>query len=169
VGLDGGVVREDDLNVEGFHEMKSHMARTRFLERLEVAGLALATLTPVVGIEAMLDYYAEERFDGCVLKRDGDMLLFQWGVYDWGAGPAFEIDITRQLIDRNDEETEPQQLSLRFCFDAVLYPEGLKASNEWCRSTRKLGDFRAFISRSGAIQAVDEQLPAKVELRFNRV
>jgi len=149
--------------------MKPHMAKTRFVERLEAAELSLATLTPVAGIEAMLDYYAEERVDGCILKRDGDMLLFQWGVYDWGIGAAFEVDITRQLIDRSDKETEPQQLSLTFRFDPAAYPEGLKAGNRWCQSTRKLGDFRGAISRSEAIHAVGEQLPVSVELRFNRV
>ncbi len=150
-------------------EMKPNKAKTRFLERLEAAGLSLDKLTPAEGIEAMLNYYAEERVDGCVIKKDGDMLLFQWGVYNWGNGPAFEVDITRQLIDRNDEETEPQQLSLRFRFDPALYPEGVKASNKWCQSTRKLGDFRAFISRAEVMRVVGEQLPARVELRLNRV
>jgi hypothetical protein len=162
-------VRQDDRDVEGFLEMKPGRAKARFLERLKAAGLSLATLTPAVGIDAMLDYYAEERFDGCVLKTDGDMLLFQWGVYDWGDGPAFEVDITRQLSDRNDEETEPQQLSLTFRFDPARYPNGVKEGNGWCRTTRRLGDFRAFISRAEVIQAVGEQRPASVELRFNRV
>jgi hypothetical protein len=80
----GALARGDDPEGEDRHEMKPNVARARFLKRLEGAGLALDALTPVEGVEAMLDYYAEERFDGCVLKHHGDALLFQWGVNDWG-------------------------------------------------------------------------------------
>ena len=31
-----------------------------------------------------------------------DMLLFQYGVYDWGEGKNLEIDFVRQLIKNDD-------------------------------------------------------------------
>jgi hypothetical protein len=149
--------------------MKPDQAKTRFLERLKAVGLSLATLTPVAGIEAMLDYYAEERADGCDLESDGDMLLFQWGTYDWGDGPSFQVDITRQLIVADDEEPEPRQLSLRFHFDPSAAPARLRDSNKWCESPRNLAAFRKFVSRAKAIEAVGQQLPVRVELRYGRV
>ena len=34
--------------------------------------------------------------------KDADMLLFQFGVYDWGEGKNLEIDFVRQLIKNDD-------------------------------------------------------------------
>ena len=31
---------------------------------------------------SMFEYYRKVRFDGCDFDHDGDMLLFQWHVYD---------------------------------------------------------------------------------------
>jgi hypothetical protein len=149
--------------------MKPHLAKTRFLERLEAGGLSLNTLTAAVGIAAMLGYYADERADGCDLDGDGDMLLFQWGVYDWDEGPAFEVDITRQLIVADDEETEPQQLSLTFRFDPGAAPRGLKAGNKWCASPSELAAFRKIVFQGKALKAIGQQAPGSVKLRFGRV
>jgi hypothetical protein len=54
--------------------------------------------TFAAGLEAMLQFYQNERVDGTRLDEGGDMLLFQWGKHDWGDGEHFEINITRQLI-----------------------------------------------------------------------
>ena len=102
--------------------MKPRIASTRFLKRLEAAGVTLNALTPAAGFEALLAFYGEERAEGCDPDQDGDVLLFQWGTNDWGDGPEFEVDITRQLID--DMDDEPRQLALTFEFDAAVAPKG---------------------------------------------
>lgn len=107
--------------------MKSRQAKTQYLKRLEEAGLSLDELTAAVGIESMLAFYAEERADDCDLEEDGDMLLFQWGLFDWGKGEFLEINITRQFI--GDAE-EPRQLSLTFQFDPACALKGLKDGKE---------------------------------------
>jgi len=147
--------------------MKPRVAKMRFLKRLEAAGQSLDGLTLAVGVEAMLAYYAEERADGCPLDEDGDMLLFQWGTHDWGDGLAFEVNITRQLIVADDEETEPQQLRLTFRFEPAA---GAAAgeSNRWCESPDGLPEFRRFVVRSAALKAVGEKSPDSVELRYGR-
>ena len=145
--------------------MKPRAARTRFLKRLEAAGLSLDALTPTAGVEAMLAYYAEERADGRPFEEDGDMLLFQWGTYDWGDGPAFEVDITRQLIRTDTREKEIWQLRLIFRFEPSV---GLKAGerNRWCGSLEELSEFRKFVTKSAALKAVAQQPPMSVELRY---
>ncbi len=41
----------------------------------------------------------DEKFDR---NESADMLLFQYGVYDWGDGKNLEIDFCRQLIKNED-------------------------------------------------------------------
>jgi hypothetical protein len=145
--------------------MKPRAAKTRFLKRLEMAGLPLDTLTPAAGVEAMLAYYAEVRADGCPFEGDRDMLLFQWGTYDWGAGPAFEVDITRQLIFTHRKEKQIWQLRLVFRFDPSV---GVRAGerNRWCQSLDELGEFRRFVTGSAALKAVRQQSPVSVEVLY---
>jgi hypothetical protein len=49
-------------------------------------------------VSAMIIFYRDLRAEDCRFESDGDMLLFQFGTYDWGNGPRFEFDVTRQLI-----------------------------------------------------------------------
>jgi hypothetical protein len=147
--------------------MKPGAAKTRFLKRLEAAGLSLDSLTPAAGVEAMMTYYAEERAEGCPFEDDGDMLLFEWGNYDWGKGPAFEVAITRQLIVPDDENEEPRQLGLTFRFDPSI-GNTVGKGNRWCRSLEELASFRRFVTRSAALKGVAQQSAVSVELRFGR-
>jgi hypothetical protein len=142
------------------------MAKTRFLKRLEEAGQSLDALTPTIGVEAMLAYYAEERADGCPLEEDGDMLLFQWGTHDWGKGAAFEVSIVRQLIAADDEE-EPRQLDLCFRFDPAIGASAGDGSR-WCEAPDQLSGFRRFVTRSAALKAVGHLTPRSVALRYGR-
>ena len=147
--------------------MKPRAAKSRFLQRLEAAGLSLDVLTPAAGAEAMLAYYAEERADGCVIEDDGDMLLFQWGTNDWGNGPAFEVSIVRQLIVAGDANEEPLQLDLRFRFEPSAEVEAGEG-NRWCESPDQLAVFRRFVAGSEALKAVGQRSPESVALRYGR-
>jgi len=145
--------------------MKLRFVKSRFLKRLGTLGLTLDTLTPAAGAEAMFSYYADQRVDGCELDADGDMLLFQWGTYDWGDGLAFEINITRQLILTDDDENTPRQLALAFLFPPAAAPKRLKPGNRWCVSPDGLPVFRRFVLASKTLKTLGRQMPAKVILR----
>jgi hypothetical protein len=114
-------------------------------------GLAVATLSVASGSAAMLDFYREHRPAECAQMPDGDMLLFQWGTYDWGEGEHFQLDLTRQLIVSDEAEDEDiWQLSLTFLFDPVDDLRALGAGNEWCQSPHALEQFRARVCGSTA-------------------
>ena len=95
------------------------------------------------GMEAMFEFYRSTRAADCSLEHDGDMLLFQWGTYDWGKGRHFELDITRQFIrdSGDDDDDDIWQLSLRFLFE----PNDLEPGNRWCRTPHELEDFARFV------------------------
>jgi hypothetical protein len=64
----------------------------------------LAELDVRSAIEAWIEFYKAQRVDDVA---DGmDWLWFQFGTYDWGQGPSFQIDLTRQFIlqDETDDD-----------------------------------------------------------------
>lgn len=147
--------------------MKLASAKTHFLKRLKAGDLALDKLTLVDGVAALISFYEEVRAEGCDVDENGDMLLFEWGAFDWGDGPAFEVSMTRQLVESEVEDDEPRQLRLTFRFNSPAAGT-VRSGNRWCESPDGVPAFRKFISRSGAYKAVRETTPMAVELRYGR-
>ena len=151
-------------------------------ERIKQSGAAINTLTPSKGVRLMLDLYKAIRAENCELDDDGDMLLFQWGTYDWGKGPSFQFDITRQFTVSHSEEDEEEyeeeydeefeedaavfQLSLKFHFVASTEFDALKSGNHWCRTPAELPGFEAIIFDSDAYRAVQASRPSKVTVDY---
>ena len=135
------------------------------MARVADAGRPLEALTPAEGVDLMTSFYREERAEGCHIDEDGDMLLYQWGTYDWGGGESFELDITRQLIT-GGEDDDIFQLALTFRFQPTDPLRQSGAGNHWCHSPADLEDFRAFIFGSAPFLAVGREESAGVELGY---
>ena len=136
----------------------------RLRRRVDSANRDLGTLDVVEGIELMLSFYEEERVEGCEVSEDGDMLLYQWGTYDWGEGKTFDFDITRQLIGPGGEDEDIFQLSLTFRFAPTTESRAIESGNRWCSRPGEAESFREFIHKSAAFQAVIDQVPQTVTL-----
>jgi len=121
------------------------------------------------GVDAMLAFYRDVRADGCDPARDGDMLLYQWGTYDWGQGSQFELDITRQLILADREDEEIWQLSLTFFFAPSSTLHALRAGSRWCPSVEECNDLRTFILSSPAYTTSTAASILRVELDYGAV
>jgi len=126
----------------------------------------LDQLTVGRGIDEMLRFYADQRADGTTMDEDGDMLLFQWGTYDFVPPPTFQLNITRQFILPDAEET--YQLSLTFHYLPTGQMQALKEGNKWCYRDNGLAAFRDVVNQSEAISATVGAVPLRVELRFNQ-
>jgi hypothetical protein len=145
--------------------MKSADALHEFKRFLKKGGANVEALSVRQGIDAMIEFYRSTRADDCDLDRDGDMLLFQWGTYDWGQGRRSELDITRQFIPAGREDEDIWQLSLTFLFDPNLNAN----ENRWCMSPTELDDFVAFVGSRAAYLATADGTPVAVELDFEAV
>ena len=149
--------------------MQLVLAEGVFRGRLAAAGLSLTSLLPKAGIESMLSFYADVRMEGCALDADGDMLLFQWGTYDFGEGLAFRVDITRQLIATTSDHGDMRQMNLVFLFPPTPESGALGAANRWCYKPRALSHFRQFVMESPVVRAFGQRRPGKVELHYGPV
>lgn len=118
-------------------------------------------------VAAMLAFYRDVRFDVRPLDEGGDGLLFQWGVYDWGEGEHFELDITRQLLLESEEE--PWHLHLTMRFPALETYRALGEESEWCFHPEGLGSFEALIAESMPMVVLSEERPDTVEIRYEAI
>jgi len=111
-------------------------------------GIVMKECSPRDGIEQMFSFYQCVGADSCN-EANADMLLFQWGTYDWGQGNHFELNITRQFIEKElDDDSAISQLSLTFKFEPNAETESLGDANRWCSSRAELSAFRAFVISS---------------------
>lgn len=72
-------------------------------------------------LDAFCRHYDKVKYPKCRPENDGDMLLFQYGVYDWGSGRWFEVRMVRQFIveswRRHPDYARMEQLDL-----TLFYP-----------------------------------------------
>lgn len=150
--------------------MKPRFAKIEFEKFVGQSGAAVAMLEPSEGIRLMLDFYKQIRAEGCLIGEDGDMLLYEWGTYDWGEGPFFQCDITRQFIEVGSEGDDGMsQLSMRFYFQPSEEFESLKSGNHWRSSLAEVTDFESFIKANAAYRAVVTANPVKVSLEYSGI
>lgn len=112
----------------------------------------------------MLDFFLTRRALGCD-GNQSDMLLFQWGTYDWGSGTYFELNITRQFIEPEGEGDDAiSQLSLTFKYRETAALRVIGEGNRWCESLENVGEFRKFINESPALIATENQDVTAIDL-----
>jgi hypothetical protein len=139
-------------------------AQAEFTKRLRARGLKVSSVRVDAGFSEALAFYRDVRPTGCE-DPDGDMLLFQWGTYDWGQGTYFNLDLTRQFILKGTEDDEGIfQLAFTFLYAPSVALESLKDGNRWCRSLADLAEFQRYVTSSQAYRVALGQIPAKVQL-----
>jgi len=149
--------------------MKPKNAKKEFGNLIKQSGVPMGNLTPAQGVRLMLDFYRDVPVEGCD-PEGGDMLLFQWGVFDFGDGEFFQIDITRQftLEDAGGDE-DMSQLSFTFYFDPTEELAKIEDGDRWCESPAELREQEAFISGFGALHSVFTAKPKRVTLEYDTV
>ncbi|MCK7593175.1 hypothetical protein M0G41_05765 [Lysobacter sp. CAU 1642] len=99
-----------------------------------------------------------------------DMLLFQWGTYDWGEGEHFEADLTRQfIVPGKGDDPALYQLSLTFRYQPSDQLRAVESGEFWCASREEAAPFLAMVCASPALAVAQPLKPASVSLGFERV
>jgi len=118
---------------------------------------------------AVIGFFKNVAFNG--LEPDGgDQLLFQWGIFDWGHGPSFEFDITRQFITaggRSDAAISQLRVTAHYQPTSVL--AAIKQGNAWCKSKLEVEPFERLILGSASFEAVQAVTPQKVAVVWGPV
>lgn len=140
-----------------------------FEEFVESRGGSFPALTVRSGVAEMLTFFESVFPTGCT-GENGDMLLFQWGTYNWGDGTQFEINITRQFIESAAEDDDAiSQLQLTFKFPPGKDSAEFGSGNRWCNSQSEIDPFRDFIFSNRAFLAKADLDPPGVFVRHEYV
>lgn len=135
--------------------------------------VALNKLDLSATISEILRLYADIRISNTSPEENGDMLLFQWGTYDWGEGNFFEFDIARQIISAELEGEDPEegikQLNVTFKYSPNTSTKKLKDGNAWCESPSELSEFQDTILESSAYQWCVNEKPVSVVVNLDFV
>ncbi|NKB60375.1 MAG: hypothetical protein GKS00_29055 [Alphaproteobacteria bacterium] len=112
-------------------------------------GVNIDVLRLPTTIAAFFDFYRDERAEGCEPHDDADMLLFEWGTFDWGDGEHFGLSLARQLI-YGDDDDDIWQLKLTYAFQPTDAFRALGDGNRWCAVPDDLPEFRDGVAESAA-------------------
>jgi len=155
------------------NSMKPEHSKAELERRIAQLGVPLGGLTPMQAVRLMLDFYRDVRFAGCGLDDDGDMLSVEWGVFDFGDGPNFQFDLSRQFISTDDpgkvDDDAMSQLKLTFHYTPTVRFEDLADDNQWCRAPDELTEFESLIVGSDAFREACAARSVKVTLEYNNV
>jgi len=125
----------------------------------------LKSLNPSELFETMCKLYGDLRFIE-YNEPETDMLLYQFGVFDWGQGEYFELDLTRQFIDTNDEVS---QLHATLYFEPNIELRKLEEGSVWCESPSGLDIFEREIQNSEAYRLCRALTPLKMKVTYENV
>ena len=146
--------------------MKPTESVAAFESFAEAHEVSLIGITPRDGVGQMLEFYEAVTAEGCA-GPSCDMLLFQWGTYDWGEGNHYEVNITRQFIGPDEDgDTVISQLQLTFAFAPTEGTNAMGEGNRWCDGQTELGPFRAFVLSSPQLGVAPDTEPPGVSLRY---
>lgn len=133
-------------------------------------GIQLSSMDIPQLVESALSFYEIVKASSLAEGSGTDMLLFQWGVYNWGQGEHFEFDITRQFVSADGEDDDAiSQLRCTAYFEPLPALRALPESNRWCESWADLPAFSMFVRESAAYRSVQFLRPLKVSVEWSEV
>ena len=117
-------------------------------------------------IQQQIMFYKEKRVKKVSYENDGDMILVQWGIYDWGAGKYFEFDIARQYIEIDkDGDDAISQFHTTLYFDNEAFNE-IKPGNKWFNSIENVGEIENYILQQDFYKILITKTPLKREINW---
>ena len=111
-----------------------------------------------------LDLYNDIKVEETASSTESDMLLFQYGAYNQGDEHHFKFDMTRQILDA---EEEPYQLSLTLMFDPAAFA-GVNSHNCWSDVFDSMEAFADYIRSTEGYTIASGETAQTVRLSFEQ-
>jgi hypothetical protein len=125
-------------------------------------------LTPKRALALAIDFYTNFKIDGVDIDiPDYDMLLFQYGTYDWhdGKGEKFSVDFTRQFYIESDENEEFYQLRFALYFNKETFSD-VKSLNKWSIDFTSRDEWSRYIRDTEGFKKAESLEPVFFDIRL---
>lgn len=144
-----------------------------FQNYLKEKGFEEKSLSLSILPNLFIDYYQDVKFDAFNEEDDGDMLLFQYGTYNFQEERYFQINFTRQFYEvYEDDSHQICQLGVTFFYCPKNFYD-IISFNKWSANFSNLTDFHnVIIDSDGFKKALNEILLKKeiaVELVWRKI
>ena len=147
-------------------------SETAFRQFLAKSGLEPAGMNLATGLQQVQSFYTSVSAKRLQEYPDADMLLFQWGTYDWtGAGATFQADLTRQFISSDAVDDDAfSQLLLTFHYPTTPESDALGEGNRWLENGRDgLDHWLSFVRQTPVFEKMANVEPQSVRLQWEHV
>ncbi|MGH1364542.1 MAG: hypothetical protein ACRBF0_13360 [Calditrichia bacterium] len=114
-------------------------------------------------IKQFLKFFEEFKIKEELEHEEEDMMLFQYGIYDWqnGKGKEFSFGLTRQF--EIPDEDEFLQLSLTLFYNCDQTGE-VESFNSWSVDSGNLNDWEQLIKNSEGYLKSKNRTPNRIEI-----
>lgn len=135
-----------------------------FTNYLQEKGLSESSLSLDLFPQIFIEYFQEIKFEEVEEENDGDMILFQYGIYNWGKGRVFELNFTRQFCEVFPEVEAHQifQLGVTFYYNSESFTE-LTSLTKWSNEFESMREFENVITHSDGFKSAIKTNPIKQE------
>lgn len=149
--------------------MKPQDAEAAFIAYALDNGVDILNCTVREGFEQMIAFKRDEPAEG-VVADDGDVLMYQWGTFDWGDSPHFLVELTRQFVESGVPEDDAiSQLSLTFRFPSTPQLSDLGEGNRWFDQGEALQEIETEVRSHPGFVAVNSERPVDVIVKHDYV
>ena len=148
--------------------MRVDAAKEHFEKYLSERRLSVEQVDAENALVAMAGFYLDVRADKVDMEQGGDMLLFDWGTYEWDDGPRFQYCVSRQFI-LDGEVPQCWHLALTLYYDSDSRTLTLDAGQRACPSFADLDSFMAFVDGAPATRYARRRHPSGIRLDLEEV
>lgn len=116
-------------------------------------------------IDKFVSFYKNFKFQESNTSEDDDMLLFQYGVYDWdGSGKKFELNLTRQFVDPSGDEFTQLSFTLYYDYNEI---GDIEDFNSWSIDYDNILQWKSNMEATIGFINCSKLTPIRVELEIN--
>jgi hypothetical protein len=127
---------------------------------------ATTSLTATSLLELIIEFFKNYQItDVDTMIPDNDMLLFEYGTYDWhdGKGKNFTFAITRQFYVENEMSDGFSQFRVVLYFNSEEFKQ-IKALNKWSIDFENIDDWKIYVSNTDGFKRAEDRIPKSFEV-----
>jgi hypothetical protein len=119
-------------------------------------------ISPQNALESIIEFYNQYKTELPDDAPDNDMLLFQYGYYDWsGQGIKFQLNVTRQIADPNDDEFFQFGITLNYRPEDI---EEIEDFNLWSMDSPSVEEWKEIVMNTDGFKRASASIPINYEI-----